>query len=97
MFVENINGSSRYPKPKGYDSWLDYWEQQTGQILLKTMRYTCPACGKSHFRSNFNGAHVRKYYSSDNTWHIVPICDGCNNRTDAFNVSVKLVPVPSNL
>lgn len=28
--VKNANGSSRFRIPLGYDSWLDYWEKQTG-------------------------------------------------------------------
>lgn len=97
MRVKNVNGSSRF-KPSGYTSWLNYWETQAGSYLSTSTYYICPACGKSHLKKNFNGAHVQKCYSPDNTWHIVPLCDGCNCRTDNFDVPLNLlVPVPSNL
>ena len=33
MYVKNVSGSSRFAKPRGYNSWLDYWKAQTGKIL----------------------------------------------------------------
>lgn len=29
--VVNSEGTSIYVRPKGYDSWLDYWEKHTGK------------------------------------------------------------------
>ena len=33
--VKNVNGSSRFSSPAGYNTWLDYWEAKSG----KTARY----------------------------------------------------------
>ena len=53
MEVININGTSRFTVPKGYDSWLDYWEKQTGLSALKC------GCG---FVSLFNLVTWRKFH-----------------------------------
>ena len=31
MRVKNVSGSSRFPAPRGYNSWLEYWEKQSGR------------------------------------------------------------------
>lgn len=90
MYVKNVAGSSRFPKPNGYSSWLAYWEAQTGQKA-----YYCSA--DNCLRTDLIGAHVQKAYGVDKSWYIVPLCSSCNKRTDIFNVSATLVPVPSNL
>lgn len=90
MYVKNVSGSSRFSAPFGYTSWLKYWEAQTGQSA-----YFCSADGC--IGTNLVGAHVQKAYSDDKKWYIVPLCSSCNQRTDTFNVSATLVPVPSNL
>ena len=53
ILVQNVNGSSRWNNPSGYNSWLDYWENQTGRKA-----YYCAAtdCYNS---KNLVGAHVR--------------------------------------
>lgn len=91
--VKNVNGSSRFANPAGYDSWLDYWEDKSGKTAKRCSATDCHLLG----RSNLIGAHVQKVNSYDNKWYIVPLCRGCNNRTDEFYVEETLVPVPSNL
>lgn len=90
VLVQNVNGSSRWGCPSGYNSWLDYWEKQTGRKA-----YYCAAtdCYNS---KNLVGAHVRKVYG-DNSVYIVPLCQSCNQRTGSFYVNEELVPVPSRL
>lgn len=96
MKVKNVNGSSRFPKPADFDSWLDYWEYYKGKLKFDT-RYNCPACGEAFFRNGFVGAHVHKVSSSDESWYIVPLCRGCNQRDDSFDVDINILqPVPSN-
>lgn len=90
MYVKNVNGSSRFPAPRGYRSWLEYWETKTGKRA-----YHCGASGCS--KIDIVGAHVQKAYSPDQHWYITPLCKSCNGRADIFNVTTELVPVPSNL
>lgn len=90
MYVKNVNGSSRFQAPRGYASWLDYWESMTGEKA-----YFCGATGC--INTDLVGAHVQKAYSTDQHWYITPLCRSCNSRTDVFYVTTKLVPVPSNL
>lgn len=90
MYVKNVVGSSRFPKPDGYSSWLKYWETNTGHKAILCSADNCLGI-------DLVGAHVQKAYSDDEKWYIVPLCSSCNQRTDIFNVSATLVPVPSNL
>jgi hypothetical protein len=92
MKVKNVSGSSRFSAPAGYDSWLDYWKKQTNKNIS-----VCSAEGCRE--KNLVGAHVKKAstYTTDEKWYIVPICSSCNKKTDIFEVSADLVPVPSNL
>jgi hypothetical protein len=90
MYVKNVNGSSRFPKPHGYNSWLEYWKAQTKEDPIYCSEVTCR-------NKDLIGAHVTKTRSTDKRWYIVPLCSSCNQRKDEFNVSAKLVPVPSNL
>lgn len=89
MRVKNVNGSGRFSAPTGYRSWLDYWEKKTGSKAFFCSASNC-------FSSNLVGAHVQKANSTDNRWYIIPLCSSCNQRTDTFEVSGTLVPVPSN-
>lgn len=90
--VKNVSGSSRFEKPRGYASWLDYWIAQKGYRPKN-----CSACGCSPFEG-LVGGHVQKVISLDTHWYIVPLCKSCNQRTDIFYVDDSLlVPVPSNL
>lgn len=89
--VKNVVGSDRFKKPKGYDSWLEYWEKQT-----KSSKSICGVSDCSN--TDLVGAHVQKANSSDENYYITPICNSCNTgRTDEFNVHWELIPVPSNL
>ena len=89
MYVYNASGTSRWNHPIGYSSWLAYWEAYKGKATK------CSACGN---RTNLVGAHVKKAYSTDNHYYIVPLCASCNQRTDIFYVDDNLLlPVPSNL
>ena len=88
--VKNVVGSSRFPVPFGYSSWLDYWEKQTGESAI-----SCGRCGM--FAAAEVGAHVQKADSTDKRYYITPLCRRCNQRTDEFYVTTQLVPVPSNL
>lgn len=91
--LKNVNGSSRFSSPAGYNTWLDYWEAKSGKNASRCSATDCHQSG----RWNLVGAHVQKVYSYDNSWYIVPLCRGCNTRTDEFYVDETLVPVPSNL
>ncbi len=90
--VKNVNGSGRFENPKGYNTWLDYWENQSGKTAWRCSATDCHKIG----RINLVGAHVCKVSSYDARWYIVPLCKGCNNRTDEFYVDEELIPVPSN-
>lgn len=90
MRVKNVSGSSRFPAPRGYNSWLEYWEKQSGRHVT--------ICGTTGCNNNdLVGAHVQKVNSANQSWYITPICKSCNSRTDEFDVCWPLVPVPSNL
>ena len=100
MKIKNVKGSSKISPnpPKGYDSWLEYWEVNHGQVLDPKKWYSCPACGRSILRKSFDGCHVQKANSIDKKWYIVPLCDSCNHTTEEKDVNESLLlDVPSNL
>ena len=84
-FVKNLNGTSgKTCSCPGCSSWLEHWERKTGQRAL-----LCAACGCTNFAEV--GGHVIKKDGNDFSHYIVPLCKGCNNRTDAFMVYKELV------
>lgn len=89
--VKNVNGSSRFSAPAGYDSWIEYWEAQT-----KEKASSCGATDCSN-KKDLEGCHVQKVLGNDQHYYITPLCSACNKRTDEFYVNSELVPVPSNL
>ena len=98
MIVENVKGSSKISEapPYPYNSWLNYWEKNSGQIFIAKK---CPACGRIVTRKEFDGCHVQKANNPfDGRWYIVPLCDRCNHSTEKLDVgNIPLVPTPSNL
>lgn len=94
--VKNIHNTSkkRYSKsyPKGYSSWIDYWEKKCidSRLLLNCANIDCENPYKV-------GAHVIKEISeNDRNWYIVPLCKTCNHPDNDkyFKVNERfLVPV----
>ena len=102
MFIKNVTGSSKVSAIPPYPctSWLNYWERNTGFSIQNGKLYNCPACGKSVYRNDFDGCHVKKAYNTfDNKWYIVPLCSSCNQSNTILNIdnNVPMVPTPSNL
>ena len=71
MKVRNINGTSQTNCKCG--SWLKHWEKFSGQKAGL-------CCEKKCTKSSVVGAHVQKSDSSDNSWYIIPLCTGHNNK-----------------
>lgn len=101
MRVENVTGSSKVSKdaPYPYKSWLNYWEVNANFKLDPYTLYKCPACGRSFYRSSFDGCHVQKANNRfDRKWYIIPLCSICNQSTQTLEVGdVALIPTPSRL
>ena len=90
--IQNVNGSSRFENPVGYNTWLEYWEAKTGKSAWRCSAIDCHKFG----RVNLVGAHVKKVGSYDNSWYIVPLCHKCNMQCgQRFYVEGPLVPVDS--
>jgi len=88
--VKNLKGTSNH-RPKGYDSWLDFWEKKTGNKAKDCHKRVC------HNNTDLVGAHVKLGDKNDLKRYIVPLCRGCNvyHKTHQFLVRGKLVPVNS--
>lgn len=70
--VKNLNGTDgNTPGSKGYATWKEFWEGETGK---KFSTCSCSGCNASAKV----GAHVQKYNVADNKWYIVPLCISCN-------------------
>ena len=86
MKVRNINGTSDTACKCG--SWLQHWKNFSG-VPLGQYRYEKSCTGKPEL-----GAHVQKESTSDNSWHIIPLCTMHNNKrgeTIELRDSAKLV------
>lgn len=87
--VKNLHNTGDR-KPKNYTSWKEFWKAKKGYWPNDCSAYDCDGPAEV-------GAHVKKADSSDNKWYIVPLCSGCNKRTDTFEVpEFRLVPVNDN-
>lgn len=84
--VKNLNGTSKekYSKPKGYSSWLEYWEAES--IFSISNKCACDGCSNEAKV----GAHVIKT-NEDNKWYVVPLCYKCNKKSEAFKVDENLL------
>lgn len=88
ILVKNANGTSRWEKPStGENSWLEYWENCTGQKVTHCGHVSC------HTSQNLVGAHVQIVGS--NELYITPLCKSCNKLSGNFLVDTELVRVPS--
>lgn len=64
--VHNLREGSR-PVPKGYESWIDYWEKNTGKQAILCSECNC-------FSLAHDGAHIQIDDPNDDRWYIVPMC-----------------------
>ena len=69
--VFHSNGSTSLP-PKGYKTWIDYWESKKGELPSD---YVCPSCNDKK-QNIFVGGHVT---NEDKETFICPVCSKCNN------------------
>ena len=81
--VVNVNGSSQHPTDQKGNTWKDHWIQGTGKLWPSE----CCACGK---KTTLVGAHVH-LLNADRKQYIVPLCQKCNKRDDAFIVNKKFL------
>ena len=59
MLIENVKGSCKFSNtlPYPYNSWLNYWEKNSGDIYIPKKR---PVCGRIVTRKELDGCHVQK-------------------------------------
>ena len=56
-----------------------------------------PSCGRLYCGDKAEvGAHVKKVSSLDSSWYIVPLCSGCNQQEDEFELKCEVNPVKVN-
>lgn len=88
MRVKNLHDKGGRPVPKGYTSWLAWWIDQKGVTSM-------PDCANKNCANKATlGGHVKKDTSEDNAWYMVPLCHGCNQLEDPFEVNASdMVPL----
>ena len=95
VLIKNASGTYEHEPPHPYNTWIEYWEVNANFKLNPNQPYKCPACGKSFYRSDFDGCHVQKVGDPIGKMYIIPLCSGCNHRNDFFLVDENLlVPAP---
>jgi hypothetical protein len=86
--VKNKKGTSDKMPPKGYTSWLDFWEKTKGKKATTCEALSCT--GKSEV-----GGHVIKVGEGGKEY-ILPICYSHNNKSESETYQAwdtDLVPV----
>ena len=82
--VHNVLDTKDEPIPEGYESFLDYWEKESGQACpseCQAIDWHITANGAIADKTDIVGAHVRIdtiHCPDDYAW-IVPLCKHCNN------------------
>jgi hypothetical protein len=82
--VHNVLDTKDEPIPEGYESFLDYWEKESGQACpseCQAIDWHITANGAIADKTDIVGAHVRIDTipcPDDYAW-IVPLCKHCNN------------------
>lgn len=72
--VKNKKGTSDKTPPKGYKSWIDFWEKKKGSKSTNCEVMLCS--GKAEV-----GGHVIKSGEGAKEY-ILPICISCNNKSE---------------
>ena len=95
ILIKNATNTSDLLPPFPYITWLEYWESKKQKLDTKTL-YQCPTgCGNTGYRKDFDGCHVQKVHDITRRMYIVPLCSGCNHKTDSFYVDENLlIPAP---
>lgn len=77
--VKNKNGTSDRKLPGGYESWLNYWEENTKRTAEK-----CLGCDSEQ---DLHGSHV--YIVGETAKeYIIPLCPACNHAKEGTMFSV---------
>ncbi len=74
VLVKNLSGTTGKTLPKGYTSWLDFWEKKKGKNSFYCRKILCNQIAEV-------GGHVI-IKNTTNKEYIVPICKSCNNTYD---------------
>ena len=89
--VHNVLDTKDEPIPEGYESFLDYWEKESGQACpseCQAIDWHITANGAIADKTDIVGAHVRIDTipcPDDYAW-IVPLCKHCNNDDNTLSI-----------
>jgi len=65
------NHTGAYKVPDGYESWLDYWEKNTGRSAKECLNINCENT------EDIEGCHV-DVVGKSGVW-LLPMCRSCND------------------
>lgn len=86
-----------------FSSWIAYWESKKKSWRMSLLskhspsKFKCCKCGREFAWSEFDGAHVVKVDSADQSLYIYPLCQECNRGKDETPfeaISQLLLPMP---
>lgn len=86
------NHIGTFKVPDGFESWLDYWEKNTGRSAEKCLNINCENT------NNLEGCHV-DVDGKSGIW-LIPMCQGCNNWRNRNKMEAyfrDLINVPNEL
>ena len=91
--VHNVLDTKGEPIPNGYDSFLEYWEVNSGEVCpseCQAIDLHLTNDGQPADTTDIVGAHVRidgLDCPDDYAW-IVPLCKQCNNDDNESSISM---------
>lgn len=95
MKVRNIIGTSQHQCSCG--SWLNHWKKLSGKMANKCAATGCNGTDLvgGHVQESSGPSLFRK--KNGNDWYIIPICKGCNLKTEIYEVDDTVDLVSANV
>lgn len=88
MKIKNVNGTS--DKDCKCGTWIDHWKN----FSHKSLPTTCPEVSCSD--KDLVGAHVQLADSTNEKWHIIPLCKKHNGEKGKTLTVIDTALVPAN-
>lgn len=92
--VVNVPNTTDEKPPHGYDSWIDYWNQQYQEKQKQPFKIkgcvnkNCKNHATNDSEVQINGAHVKRVDNEEE--YIIPLCNKCNNYNNKNEMDVYL-------
>ncbi|HXD92941.1 MAG TPA: hypothetical protein VNX01_06980 [Bacteroidia bacterium] len=77
--IKNISGNKKKPNTHNCQTWIEYWEKQSGRKPPTFCIVSTPDC----LEKASVGALVQKVNVTDGKWYVAPLCQTHSNHYNA--------------